>query len=99
MPRRMYKFFIEYEDRGVPSFLKFAKSIGATTADLDRFRKHRLFDLAYRECQEIRRDYLIDHALDRRFDPSFTKHLLSCEDGQSENDQLSNLVLQLEVKE
>ena len=95
----MYHFFLNYEDRGVPSFFKFAKSIGITTGEVESFRKHKRFDLAYRECQEIRRDYLIDRALDRRFDPSFTKHLLSVEDGQNEKEDVSNLVFQLEVKE
>lgn len=96
LPGRMYLFFISFEDRGAPSFIKFARSIGATSLDLERFRKHRRFDLAYRECQAIRRDFLIDRALDRRFDPSFVKFLITA-DGESEEG--GEFVLSLEVKE
>lgn len=99
MAGKMYLYFIGYEDRGAPSFQKFARIVGVTTEDIERFRSHKYFDRAYRECQEIRRDYLIDHALDRRFDPSFTKFLLTL-DGESEacgND--SELLFRLEVKE
>jgi hypothetical protein len=92
---RMYRFFIGYEDRGAPSFNKFARSVGLTTADIESFRSHRKFDLAYRECQEIRRDYLIDHALDKRFDGSFTKFLLTLDtDSESAN---GDFTLHLEV--
>ena len=98
LPARMYHFFINYEDRGAPSFLKFARSIGATSEDIEAFRSHRRFDLAYRECQRIRRDFLIDRALDKRFDPSFVKFLLSA-DGEGESKECSELVLSLEVKD
>ena len=79
MPRLLYTFFARYSDNGAPSFSKFAKSIGITLAELDNFRDHREFDRAYRECSEIRRDYLIDSALTRKFDPSLVKYLLSSE--------------------
>ncbi len=94
---RMYHFFLGYEDRGAPSFQKFARIAGITTEDVQSFRSHKRFDLAYRECQEIRRDYLIDRALDRRFDPSFTKFLLSEDDEAGDND--GELLLHLEVKD
>ena len=99
LPGKMYLFFISYSDRGAPSFLKFARTIGITTLDLERFRSHSKFDQAYRECQEIRRDYLIDHALDKRFDGGFTKYLLSAFDEQGEKEETKDLIFSLEVTE
>ena len=85
LPRRMYTYFTAYsEGNGAPSFSKFARAIGITLEELCSFRKIRKFDRAYRECCEIRRDYLIDMALNRRFDPSFTKFLLSEQNGDGE---------------
>ncbi len=78
-PRLMYSFFVGWSGAGAPSFSKFARSIGVTLCDLERFRGRREFDAAWRECSEIRRDYLIDSALTRRHDPSFTKLLLTME--------------------
>ncbi|MBO7195849.1 MAG: hypothetical protein J6V80_00770 [Clostridia bacterium] len=94
---KMYSFFTSYEDRGAPSFTKFARLIGATTEDLKALRSRGRFDKAYRECQQIRRDYLIDRALDKRFDSSFTKYLLSCDDEACGEE--SELLLHLEVKD
>ena len=85
MPRKLYSFFLGYsESVGAPSFTKFARSIGATRADIEAFRKHAEFERAYEECNEIRRDYLIDNALCKRFDGSVTKFLLSAEFGMGE---------------
>lgn len=85
LPRRLYSFFAGYSDQpGAPSFVKFARSIGATSADIQAFRKHGEFERAYNECNEIRRDYLIDNALSKRFDGSVTKFLLSAEFGMGE---------------
>ena len=84
-PTLLYRFFIGYEGSGAPSFNKFARSIGVTMEDVELFRSHKGFDRSYRECSEIRRDYLIDNALTRRFDPSFVKYLLS-EKESSEGD-------------
>ena len=96
-PKKMYVFFRSYADQGAPSFIKFAESIGATCADLESFRVHVEFDRSYRECSEIRRDYLIDNALTRRFDPSLVKYLLENEriSGSEEN----SLKVQVEVVE
>ena len=95
----MYLYFIGYSDGvGAPSFQKFARSIGATTAELEAFRKRPCFDRAWRECLEIRRDYLIDSALSRRFDPSFTKFLLSEGEGDG-GDEGAKLSVLLEVIE
>ena len=91
MPRLLYTFFISYNDTAsAPSFEKFARSIGATLADVENFRKRQEFERAWRECSEIRRDYLIDAALTRRFDPSLVKFLLSAEFGMGEEDTESD---------
>ena len=88
LPRLLYTFFISHTDTaGAPSFHKFARSIGATSSDIESFRKHSEFERAYRECSEIRRDYLIDSALTRRYDPSFTKFLLTEEFGMGDKDK------------
>ena len=87
LPRQLYSFFISHGTDVIPSFDKFAKSIGATLAEIENFREHTEFDRAYRECSEIRRDYLIDAALTRRYDPSFTKFLLAAEFGMGEKDK------------
>ena len=87
MPRLLYSFFISYSDSGAPSFEKFARSIGVTVAELEKYRNKQEFDRAWRECNEIRRDYLIDAALTRRHDPSFVKFLLSSEYGIGEKDK------------
>ncbi len=99
LPKRMYSFFIGYSDIGAPSFVKFARSIGVTLSELEGFRIHKIFDRAWRECGEIRRDYLIDCALTKRHDSSFSKFLLQAEfdmekDGGSEGGEVA---LTLEV--
>ena len=77
LPKKLYAFFIGYSGTlGAPSFAKFARSIGATCQDIQRFRKYAEFERAYVECNEIRRDYLIDNALGKRFDSSLVKYLL-----------------------
>ncbi len=99
-PHLLYTHFVTCEDtKGPPSFSKFARSIGATLDDIERFRKHKVFDEAYRECNEIRRDYLIDNALTRRYDPSFTKYLLSIEYPEESTDSSEGLCVRLEVVE
>ncbi len=87
LPRQLYTFFITYSEPGAPSFEKFARSIGATLEEIACFRKHSEFERAYRECSEIRRDYLIDGALTRRYDSSFSKFLLSAEYGMGEKEK------------
>ena len=97
LPRKLYSFFLNYDDIGAPSFSKFARSIGVTVADLERLRRHKRFDSAVRECEEIRRDYLIDRALDKRFDPTFVKFLLT--ESNSDTVDSGEFTLHLEVKE
>ena len=87
MPRLLYTYFTGYTSQtGAPSFSKFARSIGATLEDVERFRKNEEFERAYRECNEIRKDYLIDTALTKRFDPSLVKFLLASEFGVGEDE-------------
>ncbi len=93
LPRRMYHYFRSFDEKcGAPSFVKFAMANGYTLEDLLSFREHRKFELAYREANEIRRDYLIDHALCRQFDGSFVKFLLGeegkCDEGNGDDGAL-----------
>lgn len=87
LPRKMYLYFRSFDEKnGAPSFVKFASANGYTLDDLLSFRKHRRFELAYRAASEIRRDYLIDHALCRQFDGSFVKFLLT-EEGEGKEEK------------
>lgn len=95
----MYLYFLSYSDGGLPSFRKFASSVGLTLAELMKMRSHREFDRAYAECREIRRDYLIDKALEKRFDSSFAKFLISLENEADDTEESGELRLHLEVKE
>ena len=96
MPRMMYCFFRGYQDAGAPSFRKFADSVGATLVDIESWRAHEEFERAYKECSEIRRDYLIDNALTKKFDPSLVKYLLSLEYGdQPDTDEEFSLRLEV----
>ena len=96
LPREMYVYFLGYDEAGsAPSFQKFAAHKGLTLEELLSFKVHKKFDEAYRECSEIRRDYLIDRALCKRFDPSFVKFLIS-DECEAEN---GNVEIKLEVVE
>lgn len=82
LPRQLYLFFTSsVKDGEAPSFSKFARSIGVTLEELESYRKHKTFERSWRDCIEIRRDYLTDSALTRRYDPSFVKFILSSEFG------------------
>ena len=98
LPRQLYTFFTSYTDTGAPSFSKFARSIGATLKEVEDFRRHGEFERAYRECSEIRRDYLIDSALARRADPSFTKFLLSSEYGMGDKEEKEDGMLEVKLE-
>ncbi len=80
LEREMYLYFTGYSEGGAPSFSKFARQKGLTLAELCSFRKKGIFNEAFEECSEIRRDYLIDSALAKKFDSSFVKYLLDSED-------------------
>ena len=95
----MYSFFISYSESEPPSFLKFARSIGVTLADVESFRRYPEFDRAYKECNEIRRDYLIDRALTKRYDPSLVKFLLAAEYGAGEETPDGDINVRITVTE
>lgn len=84
MPGKMYAFFTSYCEGGAPSFSKFARLVGSTLEQITEWRKYKEFDRAWRECSEIRRDYLIDNALGKRLDSSLVKFLLSAEYGMKD---------------
>ena len=92
--REMYCYFSSYSDVGAPSFAKFARKKGLTTAELLSLRSKKKFNLAYVECVQIRRDYLIDKALTKGFDGSFVKFLL---DVEFDEDDSNELCIRLEV--
>ena len=98
-PKEMYKFFISSAvDGTAPSFDKYARSIGVTLETLIGYRKHREFEKSWRECIEIRRDYLTDSALTRRYDPSFVKFLLGAEFGVGNDDNLPESDISVSIK-
>ncbi len=91
LPRELYTFFIASVNKGdIPSISKFARQNGFSTERLSEFRKYREFDIAWKEVNEIRRDYLTDSALTKRFDPSFVKFILNAEFGVGEDDKKDN---------
>ena len=99
IPRKMYLFFLNYSDAGLPSFRKFAGTLGLTLEELMQMRRHKRFESSFRECQEIRRDFLIDRALEKRMDGSFAKFLITLEDEKEAAEDRGDLLLRLEVKE
>ena len=100
LPRRIYTYFLNFDGPGAPSLAKFARSIGVTVSDLEEYRKHKEFERAYQECSEIRRDYLIDNGLVKRFDSSFTRFILNSEYAMGEakpSDEDKEIKVTLEV--
>lgn len=94
LPKKMYLYFTAEATggTGVPSFSKFARSIGLTLDSLRSYRgKRKKFDKAYAECEAIRRDLIIDGALSKRLDSSFAKYLLSeeCERSDAGESELT----------
>ena len=67
-----------------------------TLADIENWRSKKKFDKAYCECNEIRRDYLIDAALTKRYDSSFVKFLLG-EESSGTDGALDTLNVNLRV--
>ena len=97
-PKLMYSFFVTYQETAsAPSISKFARSIGSTVEEIESFRIHSEFERAYRECNEIRRDYLIDSALCKRFDPSFVKFLISNDESDEEETGENQIEFTLKV--
>ena len=96
LANEMIAFFEGFsESFGAPSFEKFARVKGISLSALKEFRRYKRFDMAYRECSEIRRDYLIDNALTKRFDPTFVRHLLSDESEDGNCDTATNFTLRV----
>ncbi len=100
LPRQMYTFFTSnVAESAIPSFSKFARSIGVTLDTLQSYRKRSEFDRAWRDCIEIRRDYLIDCALTRRYDSSFVKFLLGFEiDAELNTDEEKSVAVTVTVE-
>ena len=85
LPSAIYTYFRDFSGGGAPSLSKFARAAGLTLAELRDFReRHAEFERACLECSEIRRDYLIDAALVKRQDGSFTKFILTSEYGMGD---------------
>ena len=83
--KRMLNFFTYGDGKALPSFPKFAFSIGARSADLEKWKQENEdFAAAYDECVARLCDMLTDGALAKRFDCSFVKFLLSSKYGFSE---------------
>ena len=98
LPREIYTYFISsVTESKIPSFSKFARSIGVTLDTLSGYRKNKEFERAWRDCIEIRRDYLTDCALTKRYDPSFVKFLLGLELG-TDTDENEDNTLAVTVK-
>ena len=80
---KMLRYFVEGD--GFPTFVKFAKLMGVTPADLDGWRKtSKHFREVYGQCAEILCDAVAEGALHRRLDPSFSKFYLATQHGWGE---------------
>ena len=97
-PEQMYEYFVSFSDKGAPSFGKFAIKIGVRLSELEGFRVHNKFDVAWRDCSEIRRDYLVDCALKKQHDPSFSKFIIQYEtEVENAKKESEGLTVSLEV--
>ena len=78
LSEKMIAFFQNYDAlEGVPSFEKFADTVGCDGEELRLLADGNAdFARAYRRCQSILRDRLTDGALLRRYDSSFCKYAL-----------------------
>ena len=78
LSKTMIAFFQNYDEaEGLPSFEKFADTVGCDGEELRELAEADAdFARAYRRCQSILRDRLTDGALLRRYDPSFCKYAL-----------------------
>ena len=75
----------EYKE-DLPSFVRFAHTLGTTVGALRRFKEQNAdFRAVWEECEEILCDRIIDGALHRRFDGSFAKFFLTARFGFAEN--------------
>ena len=87
MGKRMIAYFTA-EGEVLPSFVRFAHLIGADTETLALWRRrYPAFERAYRECREILCDRIVYGAMHKRFDPSFSKFLLTARFGWAEKEE------------
>ena len=74
----------EYKE-DIPSFVRFAHTLGTTVGALRRFKEQNAdFRAVWEECEEILIDRITDGALHRRLDGSFAKFLLTARFGFAE---------------
>ncbi len=81
----MINYFKE-EKEVLPSFVRFALSLGCDLATLQKWRKKPVFERAYRHCEDILCDRIILGAMQKRFDSSFSKFLLERKLGFDQED-------------
>ena len=97
--KKMLDFFAYGDGKALPSFPKFAFSIGARASDIEKWRQENEdFASAYDECVTRLCDMLTDGALVKRFDSSFVKFLLSSKYGFSESEEDENEDTPFEVR-
>ena len=76
------------------------KKLEQRLSELEKFRVHKKFDVAWCECSEIRRDYLVDCALKKQHDPSFSKFIIQYEtEAENAKRESEGLTVSLEVLE
>ena len=74
----------EYKE-DIPSFVRFAHTLGTTVVALRRFKEQNAdFRAVWEECEEILCDRITDGALHKRLDASFAKFLLTARFGFAE---------------
>ena len=87
----------EYKE-DLPSFVRFAHTLGTTVGALRRFKEQNAdFRAVWEECEEILADRIMDGALHRRFDGSFAKFLLTARFGFAEKAETESEPFAVEI--
>lgn len=87
----------EYKE-DLPSFVRFAHTLGTTVGALRRFKEQNAeFRAVWEECEEILSDRIMDGALHRRLDGSFAKFLLTARFGFAEKPETENEPFAVEI--
>ena len=87
----------EYKE-DIPSFVRFAHSLGTTVGALRRFKEQNAdFRAVWEECEEILADRITDGALHRRLDGPFAKFLLTARFGFAEKGEAQEEPFGLEI--
>lgn len=87
----------EYKEP-LPSFVRFASHVGTTVGALRRFKEQNtVFGAAWEECEEILADRIVEGALHRRLDGSFSKFLLTSRFGFAEKAEASEEPFGIEI--